>query len=152
MFYDIFTELCEERGVTPAKVRKDLGISQSTMASWKSRGLSPNAMTLLQISEYFGTTPAYLLGNRMARYPAPGPIIPQDIGLVDGDKMEEAPPVHIDFRALMSGFYNLNEAGQEKVLERIQELTDLPRYQRTPQQEKPHTEPPAGQNGHSDNQ
>lgn len=71
MFYDIFESLCTESGVTPAEVRKDLGISQSTMASWKSRGLTPNANTLVQLAEYFHTTPAYLMGNKMAKTPFP---------------------------------------------------------------------------------
>ena len=38
MFYDCFEKLCKERDKTPAQVRKELGISQSTMGSWKSRG------------------------------------------------------------------------------------------------------------------
>ena len=69
MFYDIFEKLCVENGVTPVQVRRDLGISQSTMASWKSRGLTPNAVTLVQLAEYFHTTPAYLAGNPMAKHP-----------------------------------------------------------------------------------
>lgn len=42
-FYSIFERLCHEKNITPARVRKDLQISQSTMASWKSRGLTPKA-------------------------------------------------------------------------------------------------------------
>ena len=50
------------------------------------------------------------------------------------------------------GYMNaLNEEGQQKAIERVQELTEIPRYQRTPQQEKTHTEPSEGQSGHSDN-
>ena len=86
----------------------------------------------------------------MARYPDPGPIIPEDIGLIDGDKMEEVPPVHIDLRALMSGFYCLNEEGQKKAIERVQELTEIPRYQRAPEPPDTHTEPQEGKGGHSE--
>ena len=53
MFYDCFEKLCKERDKTPAQVRKELGISQSTMGSWKSRGLTPNAATLMQLADYF---------------------------------------------------------------------------------------------------
>lgn len=53
-FYDIFERLCSEKGVTPAKVRADLEISQSTMASWKSRGLTPRYDTSKRIAAYFG--------------------------------------------------------------------------------------------------
>jgi len=62
VFYDIFSGLCEKRGTTPARVRLDLGISQSTMASWKSRGLTPNATTLQKIADYLYVPVEYLLG------------------------------------------------------------------------------------------
>ena len=61
MFYDCFERLCKERDKTPAQVRKELGISQSTMGSWKSRGLTPNAATLMQLADYFETTVDVLL-------------------------------------------------------------------------------------------
>lgn len=63
MFYDRFEKLCKEREVTPAEVRKQLGISQSTMASWKSRELTPNATTLVQLADYFEITVDALLGR-----------------------------------------------------------------------------------------
>lgn len=63
MFYDIFTGLCEKRGTSPARVRLDLGISQSTMASWKSRNLTPNATTLQKIADYFFVPVGYFLGE-----------------------------------------------------------------------------------------
>ena len=63
MFYDCFERLCKERDKAPAQVRKELGISQSTMGSWKSRGLTPNAATLMQLADYFETTVDVLLGK-----------------------------------------------------------------------------------------
>lgn len=62
MFYDIFEGLCKRANTTPAQVRKDLGISQSTMASWKSRGLTPKSGTLKQLADYFGVSMSFLLG------------------------------------------------------------------------------------------
>lgn len=63
MFYERFEKLCKEREVTPAQVRKQLDISQSTMASWKSRDLTPNAVTLVQLADYFEITVDALLGR-----------------------------------------------------------------------------------------
>lgn len=60
-FYTTFERLCKEKGVTPAQVREDIGISQSTMASWKSRGLTPRYDTVRKISNYFGVSTDYLL-------------------------------------------------------------------------------------------
>ena len=56
VFYDIFIKLCEDSCTTPATVRKDLGISQSTMASWKSRGLTPKPETIQKLADYFGVS------------------------------------------------------------------------------------------------
>ena len=63
MFYDRFLKLCELKGVTPVQVRNDLNISQSTMASWKSRGLTPNAKKLHVLAEYFGVSVSNLLSD-----------------------------------------------------------------------------------------
>lgn len=41
---------------------KDTGIAQSTIASWKSRGLTPKYETLKKLSDYFDVTMDYLLG------------------------------------------------------------------------------------------
>lgn len=69
MFYDIFDDLCKRSGRPVSKVRKDLGISQSTVASWKSRGLTPKAETLQRLSEYFNVSVEYLLGKKDEYYP-----------------------------------------------------------------------------------
>ena len=161
MFYDIFTELCDEKGVTPTTVRKELGISQSTMASWKSRGLNPSASLLVQLAEYFGTTPAYLLGNRYARYPSLIPLardLPKiDTATIDLDKihaeidkksvfetgktLDELEREHWEDQLLSGGllvikqaFDLLNREGQKKAIERVQELTEIPKYQAKKQQ------------------
>lgn len=63
MFYDIFLNVCEEKNTSPAQVRRDLSISQSTMASWKSKGLTPNATTVARLAEYFNVSVDYLLGK-----------------------------------------------------------------------------------------
>ena len=67
-FYSKFEQLCQSKGVTFARVREELGISQSTMASWKSRGLTPKYETAKKLADYFGVTVDYLLGlNEMQK-------------------------------------------------------------------------------------
>ena len=61
-FYTIFEQLCSEENIPPAQVRTDLGINQSTMASWKSRNLTPKAETIQKMADYFGVSVDYLLG------------------------------------------------------------------------------------------
>lgn len=156
MFYDVFLGLCKEFNVTPAKVRKDLGISQSTMASWKSRNLTPNAQTFIQIAEYFHTTPAYLMGNKLEKNPE---ILAQHAydklkGRFkiswSGDE-ESHDMTYLDYLNIfkksgelqikyISLFDRLNSRGQREAVKRIEELTEIPRYQ-APQ---PPAEPQGG--------
>ena len=72
MFYDVFEKLCRENGVSLAQVRKDLSISQSTMASWKSRNLTPKSDTLQRLAEYFNVSVGYLLGEEREQVVIPG--------------------------------------------------------------------------------
>ncbi len=54
VFYDNFVRICKERGISTTDVRKSLSISQSTMASWKSRKLTPQYGTVKKIADYLG--------------------------------------------------------------------------------------------------
>ena len=69
MFYDIFISLCAEKGKKPSDISKELGIGKSTISMWKKQKSIPNAVTLMQLAEYFNVTPAYLAGNTMAKTP-----------------------------------------------------------------------------------
>ena len=59
--YEIFSELLQKYGVTPYKVSKETGVSQSTLSDWK-RGIStPKPDKLQKIADYFGVSLTYLL-------------------------------------------------------------------------------------------
>lgn len=61
IMYEIFSELLQKYGVTPYKVSKETGVSQSTLSDWK-RGLStPKLDKLQKIADYFGVTVNYLM-------------------------------------------------------------------------------------------
>lgn len=46
---------------------------------------------------------------------------------------------------MLRAFRKLNEAGQDKALERVEELAEIPKYQRTAPQVSPESPPPARQ-------
>lgn len=50
-------------------------------------------------------------------------------GLVDGSNMEKIPPFKI---RMGTAFDRLNDEGQQKAVERVEELTEIPRYQKDP--------------------
>lgn len=115
MFYDIFEKLCAEKNVTLSAVRAELGIGQSTMASWKSKGLTPKYETLKKLSEYFGVSIDYLCGK-------------SNLDIMRDHAAECADnPV---FARVDKALAKLNYTGQQEAAKRVEELTEIPRYQR----------------------
>lgn len=62
MFYDIFLQLCDEKGVKPTRVALDLGYSKNAATKWKT-GSIPSGAALQKLADYFGVSVDYLLGN-----------------------------------------------------------------------------------------
>lgn len=60
MFYDVFTSLCEKKGVSPNKALTDCKISRTSTAKWRE-GATPRGVTLQKLADYFGVTTDYLL-------------------------------------------------------------------------------------------
>lgn len=61
IMYEIFSELLQTHGVTPYKVSKETGVSQSTLSDWK-RGIStPKQDKLQKIADYFNVSLEYLM-------------------------------------------------------------------------------------------
>ena len=61
-FYDRVVELCKNRGISPAALARDIGLSNSATTYWK-RGSIPKSDTLEKIADYFGVSVDYLLGK-----------------------------------------------------------------------------------------
>lgn len=58
--YEIFEQLLQKYGVTPYKVSKATGVSQSSLSDWKMGKITPKTSTLQKIADYFGVTLDYL--------------------------------------------------------------------------------------------
>lgn len=63
-FIDNYLILCEENGVAPTRVMRDLGISHSMFVKWKS-GTEPTNKSKKAIADYFGLTVAELSGSKI---------------------------------------------------------------------------------------
>ena len=61
MFYDLFCQLCEKKGVSVTRATVEMGLSRTIGSKWKRTGATPNGETLNRIAEYFGVTTDYLL-------------------------------------------------------------------------------------------
>ena len=71
MFYDLFCQLCHDKGVSVTRATVDMGLSRTIGSKWKRTGATPNGETLNRIAEYFGVTADYLLsGNEAEKHHA----------------------------------------------------------------------------------
>lgn len=70
MFWEIYTTLCAQKGMSANAVAKALGVSSGTVTFWK-RGKVPHHSTLIKIADYFGVTVDYLLGKEEKKPPMP---------------------------------------------------------------------------------
>lgn len=61
--YEIFAKLMKEDGVTPYRVSKETGVSQSVLSDWKRGRCVPKVDKLQKIADYFHVSLDYLLGN-----------------------------------------------------------------------------------------
>ena len=62
MFFDIFSALCAERGITKNRAAIEIGLSNSTVTKWKKTNATPDSATLAKIGKYFGVGTDFLLG------------------------------------------------------------------------------------------
>ena len=69
MFFDIFYDLCQKRGVSCKKAAEDMGLSNSITTKWKKTGATPSGDTLHKIAVYFGVSTDYLLGKENKKAP-----------------------------------------------------------------------------------
>ena len=60
--YDRLEKLLKERGITPYRLAKDLGISQSSLSEWKKGNSIPKHDRLVKIAGYFDVPVHYLMG------------------------------------------------------------------------------------------
>lgn len=55
-------ELLNKKGISGAKMSRDLGFSNAVFSQWKTGKQKPSAEKLLKMAEYLGVSADYLLG------------------------------------------------------------------------------------------
>lgn len=63
MFFDIFIDLCNKKGVSRTSAAKEMGLSNSITTKWKNTGATPGGETLDKVAAYFNVSTDYLLGK-----------------------------------------------------------------------------------------
>lgn len=62
--YEIFVKLLQKYGVTPYRISKETGVSQSTLSDWKRGRCTPKIESMQKIADFFGVTLEYLLTGK----------------------------------------------------------------------------------------
>ena len=68
MFYDVYSELCQEKGVSCSRAAKEIGLSNSTVTKWKNTGAVPSGDTLAKVAAYFVTDAQYEEVKQFVRF------------------------------------------------------------------------------------
>ncbi len=106
----------KKAGLTQKELGKRLGISYQTVAQWENDLRKPKFDTILRISKALEVDP---------------------YSLMDFDMATAVLSDHINNRAkyLLTAFDQLNDEGQTKAIERVEELTEIPKYKKEPPQD-----------------
>ena len=88
MFWERFYNLSIEKNTKPLPVVKELSISTGSITKWKN-GTVPNGTTLQKISDYFGVSVGYLLGEDAKEKEPTVTIDPRLLSLIDSMTDEE---------------------------------------------------------------
>lgn len=119
-------ELRKERKLTMKQLGDALGLAESTISQYENEKRIPDIKTWAKMSEFFHVSTDYLLGyvNNPFFYLDNDRSLREINDPGDGSNNDD-----IKHR-LFSAFDQLNEEGQGKAVERVEELTEIPKYKK----------------------
>lgn len=59
--YEIFEQLLQKLNVTPYKISKETGVTQTTLSNWKNGKSTPSTANMQKIADYFNVSIDYLM-------------------------------------------------------------------------------------------
>ncbi len=77
--YEIFKQLCEERGITTYRFCKDTGVNASTISTWKNRHTTCNLKLATIIAEYFNVSVDYVMTGQEPEAPTLSNVFPIEL-------------------------------------------------------------------------
>ena len=116
MFYDLFCQLCQDKGVSVTRATVEMGLSRTIGSKWKRTGATPNGETLNRIAEYFDVSTDFLLTGQEKEQAA--------IDLVDDDLREYLEELRSrpEKRLLFSVTKNATKGQIEAIVKMIEEM------------------------------
>lgn len=119
-------ELRKQNDMTMKQLGEKLGLGESTISQYETGKREPDIKTLLKISECFNVSVDYLLGN----VSEPWFYLDNDRIVREINSYEDEPDKEPIKKLLLYAFDQLNDDGQQKAVERVEELTEIPKYQK----------------------
>lgn len=120
-FKDVFHYLRVSSNLTQAELAEKLGVTYSAVSNYERGERVPNIETLETIADYFNVDMNYLLGK--TSIPRAVSFDSQGNRIYSGDALTDRQ------HTLLAAFSELNDSGQQKVLDYIGDLSD--RYRST---------------------
>ncbi|NBK00664.1 XRE family transcriptional regulator [bacterium 1xD8-48] len=108
----------KEKGLTQKQLGELCGMNEVQIRRYELGGANPKFETVAKIAKALGTTPFVLYDGPEA--PARlEQAVKESAYLIQPDELEHD---------LLDAFWELNDKGAETALERVKELTEIPRY------------------------
>ena len=124
-------ELRKERKLTMKQLGERRGLAERTFSQYETGKRELDHKTLVKISEFFHVSVDYLLGH----VSEPWFYLDTERILREINSYDEEMPQDASKQHLLTAFDQLNEEGQTKAVERVEELTEIPKYQKKPPQD-----------------
>lgn len=112
-------------GMTQEDLGEKLGISGSAIAQYETDNRKPKHDTLQRIAAAIGVPIHDLLDDKEREIYFEAEVDSAKENVKSGYKFTT------DEKRLVRLFHTLNDDGQDKAIERVEELTEIPRYQRS---------------------
>lgn len=117
MFDDRLKKLRLARGLSQAQLAAELGLPQKTYCNYERNEREPSSNTLIKIGAYFGVTLDYLLNFQCDN-------VNTEISISQNNDVSTEEIEHL------KKYNMLNELGKQRLDERLDELLELPKYQK----------------------
>lgn len=117
-------EIRKSKNMTQEQLSRAIGVSRSVISKYENGTIPITLETLSEIAKVLEVPTFSLLGPYMGS-PLPG--------LVDSSDLDTVEPIHVilDLRKpLETAFGKLNAKGRQVAVERVEELTKIPEYQK----------------------
>ena len=121
MFYAVFKELCDARGISPTRASEEIGFSRGSVSYWKKKFVEgvdakPDSYTAEKIADFFGVSVDALLG-RSQPAPPDAPAQPADADAVTPERLASLDPAT---RRIFDLFEQLPEDKRQEALHYIE--------------------------------